>query len=120
MVVGVTAVLAFGLGPVVLLFVKKDPIYSQFLPALWILIVSQAAITVGLIPHYALHAHHKDRDVARWSAVSMVSALLCYGALVPTLGMYGACIGSLVSSVVIWLGKEWAAGRERRAPSVER
>ena len=111
LVVGLAAVLSAALAPILLMIVKKAPIYSQYLPAFGLLIVSAGIATLSYIPHNALYAKHRDRDIANWSVVSMATALLAYALLTPKYGIYGACLGSLISSIAVWVGKTWAASK---------
>jgi O-antigen/teichoic acid export membrane protein len=104
---GATSLLACALGPIVLMLVKKSPIYSQFLPAFAILVSSAVVFTLTNIPHNALYANHRDYEIARWSVAALITAVICYAALTPTFGIYGVCFGSLVSSAVILAGKWW-------------
>jgi len=67
--------------------------------------------TLAFIPHQALYANHKDREIANWSVGALAAALICYAALTPRFGVYGVSIGSLVSSAVIVGGKWWAASK---------
>lgn len=107
-VVAATVVLSLVIAPLVLMLVKKDPIYRQFFPAFGLLLASSAIATIAFIPHNALYARHRDRDIAIWSIASLAVALVCYAALTPQLGIYGVCAGSIASSLTLWLGKGWA------------
>ncbi|MEA2553946.1 MAG: hypothetical protein QOJ65_2122 [Fimbriimonadaceae bacterium] len=107
--VGITVLLSVAIAPLVLMIVRKSPIYGEYLPAFGILLAAAAVVTLSFIPHNALYAHHRDRDIAKWSVVAMVIGLICYAALTPPLGIYGVCFGGLVASVVLWAGKSWAA-----------
>lgn len=117
-VVLATVLLSLGIAPVILLLVKKDPIYRQFFPAFGLLLLSAAIATLAFIPHNALYARRRDREIAVWSVASLAVALACYLLLTPPFGMYGATIGSIASSFTLWAGKSWSAKQcdERSAP----
>ena len=112
-IVGAASLLSIPLVFVVLMLVKRQPIYSAFLPAFAILMVSEVIFTLNNIPHNALYANHKDRQILNWSVVSLVAAVVCYAALAPKYGIYGICVGSIVSSAVVLGGKWWDAWKLR-------
>ena len=115
----VASVFAIALAPLILTFVKKAPIYAQYLPAFGILVISAAITTLAVIPHNALYTNHKDKEIARWSIVSFATALVGYVLLTPRFGIYGVSYASLVSSVVFLFGKWWSA-RKMSLPAVAR
>lgn len=116
-IVVMTSALSFAIAPLVLLLVKKDPIYGQFMPAFAILVGTAVVTTISAIPHNALYAHHKDKEIARWSIASFGVAMICYLILTPRFGIYGVSIGTLVSSATLLGGKWWESQRLRTAES---
>jgi len=105
------SLLALGIAPVVLMFLKRAPIYATYLPAFGILVLSAAITTLAVVPHNALYTNHKDGEIATASITSFAVAIIGYALLTPKFGVYGVSYASLISSVVFLAGKWWAAKR---------
>ncbi len=110
------SVFSIGLTPIILKLVDKDPIYGQYLPAFVILVISAVLATLSAIPSNALYANHKDREIAKWSVISLVVSLGFYATLAPPFGIYGVCFGSLAASATLLIGKLLEA-RKMHVPS---
>ena len=118
LIVVATALLSFAIAPIVLVLVRKSPIYAQFLPAFAILVAAEVVFTLSYVAHNALYAHHRDREIANWSVVSLIVAAVGYAVLTPSLGVYGVSIGLFASSATL-LGGKWFEAKKLRTRDLE-
>jgi O-antigen/teichoic acid export membrane protein len=107
---GVVLCLAGAIGIWPLLAIVKNPIYSEHLPAYWLILGMTLAWTLGDIPQTALYARDKDRAIVVTSVIGFAVAVAANVLLVPRFGIVGAALATLVALVVMAaLKAAWAA-----------
>jgi O-antigen/teichoic acid export membrane protein len=79
--------------------------YSENITVFWILLVVNVVITVGYIPHYALYAIGRDKDIVIGTIFAFFICMLLYSALCPHWGAIGVGIAMLITSSFIGLYK---------------
>ncbi|MFQ6009257.1 MAG: lipopolysaccharide biosynthesis protein [Candidatus Zixiibacteriota bacterium] len=99
---GVTGALVVLVGAVVaaikpILAVVGKPIYADHLTIFWIMLGSTVLLTCSDIPHYALYAKHRDREIIASTIAAFVVAIVANGLLVPRYGLHGAAFATMTA-----------------------
>lgn len=79
--------------------------YSENITVFWILLAANGVITLGYIPHYALYAMGRDKEIVIATFLAFFICVMLYFFLIPYWGLGGAGMAMLISSVFIWLYK---------------
>lgn len=77
--------------------------YSEKISVFWILLFANGVITLGYIPHYALYAVGRDKDIVIATFLAFFICMILYFCLIPYWGVIGAGIAIFISSTFIWL-----------------
>lgn len=98
-----TVLAGVGIFPVI--FVIKKQIYFEYISSYFVLLISVAISVVSQIPHYGLYARKKDKAIWISSLVAVIVALLMNRFMVPSYGIIGASISTLVGMTILGLIK---------------
>lgn len=80
-----------------ILAVVGKPIYTEHLTIFWIMLGSVVLLTCSYIPHLALYARHRDKEIIASTVVAFGVALVANGLLVPRYGLNGAAFATLAA-----------------------
>ncbi len=108
---GLGLLAAVGVFPVLWL-VQKD-IYWHQMNAYWIFLLSVLVITNGFMAHYWLYARRRDVALLVSAAAALVVAVIGNALLVPTYGIMGAAVSTLIAAtclsgtkfLLVWRGR---------------
>jgi O-antigen/teichoic acid export membrane protein len=84
-----------------ILVVVGKPIYSEHLTIFWIMLGSVVLLTCSYIPHYALYAKHRDKEIIVSTVVAFGVAIVANGLLVPRYGLHGAAFATMAALAVL-------------------
>ena len=100
----VLTVCAIGATYMVLDYIQ-EPIYSEHINILWILLASSVVMSLGMVPHYALYAMQSDLVILYSSIGGFVVMLLMAGLFAPQLSSLGVPFSVLSAILFISLAK---------------
>lgn len=98
-VVVLVCAVAAAIKPILALVGK--PIYAEHLTIFWIMLGSTVLLTCSYIPHYALYAKHRDKEIIASTVVAFGVAIVANGLLVPRYGMHGAVFATMTALAVL-------------------
>ncbi len=84
-----------------ILAVVGKPIYAEHLTIFWIMLGSTVLLTCSNIPHYALYAKHRDKEIIVSTIVAFGVAIVANGLLVPRYGLHGAAFATMAALAVL-------------------
>jgi O-antigen/teichoic acid export membrane protein len=84
-----------------ILAVVGKTIYAEHLTIFWIMLGSTALLTCSDIPHYALYAKHRDKEIIASTVVAFGVAIMANGLLVPRYGLRGAAFATMAAFAVL-------------------
>jgi O-antigen/teichoic acid export membrane protein len=104
---GMAAVLCLvaALGISSLLAFVGNPLYGEHLSAFWILLAVTFVAALGDVPHVALYAMEKDHAIVVSTVLGLVGAVVLNILLVPSYGLAGAALATLIACAIIALAK---------------
>lgn len=108
---GLCALLALAIAPI--LDLVGRPVYAEALPVFWVLLGVGAVTAVGYLPHYALYARHRDREIVLSTLAGLCVALVANVLLVGRLGPLGAALATLAAMTTVGGCKALAAAGQR-------
>jgi len=102
-VTGAVVVLVCAVAAVIkpILALVGKPIYTEHLTIFWIMLGSAVLLTCSYIPHYALYAKHRDKEIITSTVVAFGVAIVANGLLVPRYGLPGAAFATLGALAVL-------------------
>lgn len=96
---GLALVMALGIYPVLMLVGK--PLYGQYLPTYWTLLVAIVVFVVAQMPRHALYVRRADGSILVGTLVAFAVGTLLNALLVPRFGILGGGLATLGSSTAL-------------------
>lgn len=88
----------------------NDARYAENVPTFLLLLFATALSTFAMISHYALYAAGRERTILTIHAASLVVAIVAYSILIPSYGVHGAALATMVVAAVM-TGLKWFFAR---------
>lgn len=102
----ILAIIAAILAPTLLSWIEKE-IYLNYLPLLWILLLTIVIYAIGMIPHYGLYARNQDKVIV-FSHIMSLFFFAITTVLVSFISpVFATAIGLLIAFIWMALFKQW-------------
>ncbi|MBF0233057.1 MAG: oligosaccharide flippase family protein [Desulfamplus sp.] len=108
-VVIIIGFLGLCIGP--LLDYIAKPVYSAKISVFWILLLANGVVTISYIPHYALYAIGRDKDIITSTILSFFICMTLYFCLTPYWGGEGVSVAIFISVVFLLIYKQFSLQR---------